>query len=219
MINILILLSTNLLKRFGPAILGCLLILCFEIFYHRKKDDKQRAESKKKFWDKEREANSVRKKDITFLNYIEVPLDKLPFIETDDDELNEYQNCIRSLADKRILNLNGISNTDLKLEYGAANLTALGEYDNNYNTLTSIIAKWGARLIALDMRDNAITVLEYGISIGSDVSRGYYLLADEYRKMGRPDDIDRLIDEAEKLNSIMKKPILAKLNELRGYLD
>ena len=219
MIDLMILLSTGFLKRLGPPILGCVLILCFEIFYHRKKDGHKKAEAEKKFWDKELEANSVRKKDITFLNYIDIPLDKLPFIETDDGELTEYQIIVKTLADKRILNLSGITNTDLKLEYGPANLTELSQYDDNYTTLTSVIAKWGARLIELGMHDEAVTVLEYGISIGSDVSRGYYLLADEYRKAGRADDIDRLIATAEKLDSIMKKPILAKLREIRGYLS
>ena len=208
-----------MLKRLGPSILGCLLILCFEIFYHRKKDDKNRKEEQRKFWDREVEANSVRKKDITFLNYIDVPLDKLPFINTDDEELGTYQDAVRNLAGKRILNLNGISNTDLKLEYGPANLPELSQYDDNYNTLTSILTKWGARLIQLGMQPEAIIVLEYGISIGSDVSRGYYLLADEYRKMGRAEDIDRLIIEAGKLDSIMKKSILSKLKEIRGYLN
>ena len=125
----------------GLCILIGVIILCLEILYHRKKDERESKNARKRFWEKEAEANSVRKKDITFLNYIDIPLESLPFIHTDDDELNEYQNIVKDLAGKRILNLGGISNTDLKLEYGPANLPELMQYDDNYNTLTATLAK------------------------------------------------------------------------------
>ena len=203
----------------GLCILIGVIILWLEILYHRKKDEREKNNSRKRFWEKEAEANSVRKKDITFLNYIDIPLESLPFIHTDDDELNEYQNIVKDLAGKRILNLGGISNTDLKLEYGPANLPELMQYDDNYNTLTATLAKWGSRLASIGMSDRAIMVLEYCVDIGSDVSLAYYTLADEYRKKGRASDIDKLIKKAEKLDSIMKKAILEKLNTIRSYID
>lgn len=207
----------ELLKRLGPPIFFCLLILCFEIFYHRKKSDRQKEQAKQKFWEREEAANAVRRKDITFLNYIVIPTDSLPMDDTGDEDIREYQDTILRLSQKRVLNLNGISNTDLKLEYGAANLPELTEYDNNYTTLVNILAKWGAKLIELNKNDDAVTVLEYGISVGSDVSRNFYLLADEYRRRGQPDKIDALIETAGKLESIMQKPILHKLKEIRSY--
>ncbi len=139
--------------------------------------------------------------------------------DTGDDEISEYQDTVRRLSGKRILNLNGLSNTDLKMEYGAANLPDLTEYDNNYITLVNILAKWGARLIELERYDDAVTVLEYGISIKSDVSRNFYLLADEYRRRNEPDKIDALTEAAGQLESIMKKPILQKLAEIRSYCE
>ncbi len=207
------------LRRIGPPIFFCVLILCFEIYYHRKKDDRRRERAKQQFWDREAEANTVRRKDLTFLNYLNIPLDSLPMSDTGDDEISEYQDTVRRLSGKRILNLNGLSNTDLKMEYGAANLPDLTEYDNNYITLVNILAKWGARLIELERYDDAVTVLEYGISIKSDVSRNFYLLADEYRRRNEPDKIDALTEAAGQLESIMKKPILQKLAEIRSYCE
>lgn len=203
----------------GLCILIGVIILCLEILYHRKKDEHDVKNARRKFWEKETEANSVRRKDITFLNYIDIPLESLPFIRTDDEELNEYQDTVKNLAGKRILNLSGISNTDLKLEYGAANLPELMQYDDNYNTLTSTLAKWGSHLASIGMSDRAIMVLEYSIDIGSDVSLAYYTLADEYRKKGLASNIDALIEKAGKLDSIMRKPILEKLTTIRSYLD
>lgn len=202
------------MENWGPIIFLSTVIIGFVIFYERKKSDHKNAESKRRFWEREEKANFVRKKDISNLNYIIIPIDTLPLNEK-DEELCEYQNTIRHLADRKILNLTGLSNTDLKMEYGVANLPILTEYDDNYTTLVNTIAKWGARFFALNMTSKAITVLEYGISIGSDVSRNYYLLADYYCKMSRPDEIDRLINCADKLDTLMKPSLIKKLQEIR----
>ncbi len=207
------------MNNFGPVILFCTIIIGFVVFYERKKSARIHNESDEEFWKREAHANNVRKKDLAFLNYIIIPIDSLPLSGSTDEEVKGYQQTIQILASKRILNLSGVSNTDLKLEYGAANLTLLTEYDNNYIILVNTIAKLGARLLEIGQSTDAITILKYGISIGSDVSRNYYLLADEYRKMNRPDDIDQLIETAGRLDSIMKPAIIKKLNEIRGFCD
>lgn len=209
----------NFIKGLGPSIFFCTIIIGLEILYHKKKSDSISEKNKQLFWDREARANSVRKKDITYLNYINIPIDTLPIMDSEDDELREYENTIKSLSGKRILNLSGMSNTDLKLEYGPANLNELMSYDENYMTLVSTIAKWGARLIDLNYTDEAVTVLEYGVSVGTDVGRNFYMLADIYRKNNQPDSINRLIHIAEQLDSIMRRPIVAKLNEIKSYLQ
>lgn len=208
----------DFIKGLGPSIFFCTVIIGFEILYHKKKSDSNSEKARRRFWDREAKANSVRKKDITYLNYIDIPLESLPMLNCDDDELNEYEELIKSLAGRKILNLSGQSNTDLKLAYGPANLPELISYDENYITLVGTIAKWGARLIELGYTDEAVTVLEYGISIGTDVGRNFYMLADIYRKNNQPESIDRLITTAGQLNSIMSKPIIAKLTQIRSYL-
>lgn len=208
----------DFIKGLGPSIFFCTVIIGFEILYHKKKSDSDSEKARRRFWDRESKANSVRKKDITYLNYIDIPLESLPMLNIDDDELNEYEELIKSLADRKILNLSGQSNTDLKLEYGPANLPELISYDENYITLVGTIAKWGARLIELGYTDEAVTVLEYGISIGTDVGRNFYMLADIYRKNNQKESLDRLITAAGQLNSIMSKPIVTKLTQIRSYL-
>ena len=194
---------------FGTAIIGAFIVKGF------KKSSRENQQKKDSFWDRERKANVSRKKDISLLNYIIIPLERLPFIDTDDDEILEYHRTVTQLASMKILNLTGITNTELKEQYGVANLTILSDYDNNYTTLVNTIARWGARLIDLEYNDEAVTVLEYGLSIGTDVSRNYLILADIYRKKGETDKIDALITRASTLKSLMKNSILSKLNEVR----
>lgn len=206
-------------ENFGPVIFFCTVIIGLLVMYEVRKSNSAKQASKDDFWSREARANTVRRKDISYLNYIEIPYDKLPFKETEDDELLEYHNTINKLKDKKILNLSEYSNTDLKEKYGVANLTVLSEYDDNFARLVNTLTKWGARLIDMDCPEDATTVLEYSICIGSDISRGYVLLADLYRKNNEVAKLDSLIEKANTLNSLMKPSLLNKLAEIRSYLN
>lgn len=164
------------------------------------------------FWKKEQEANWTRRQDISNLAYIKLPLDTLPLGKYDDEALTCFEDALRELAEKPICNLNGISNTDLKLRYGAANLPALTECDTNYSTLLSLLANYGEKLFELSHREEAKAVLEYALSLGTDVGKTYELLADIYEEEGDSPQLARLRETAEHLSSIRKSSILRKLD-------
>ena len=168
----------------------------------------------KEFWDREEQANSIRKQDISQLEYITIPLDVLPFKDTNDTKLSEYQDTVRSLSEYKILNLTGISNTDLKLQYGAANLEALSLADQRFTTLARTLASWGTYLYDMGDIAGATTVLEFGIDCRSDVSANYLTLARIYKE-SCPERIDELKTIAEGLNSLTKNSILSGLDEIK----
>ncbi len=165
------------------------------------------------FWNREDKANSIRKQDISQLEYITIPLDLLPFKETNDTKLSEYQDTIRSLSQYKILNLTGISNTDLKLQYGAANLEALSLADQRFTTLARTLASWGVYLYDNGDTAGATTVLEFGIECRSDVSANYLTLAKIY-KDSAPEKIHHLKSVAEELNSLTRSSIISGLDEI-----
>lgn len=168
----------------------------------------------REFWKKEEEANTVRKKDISLLPYIFIPMESLPFqIRPEDSVLNQYENQIQELSQKKILNLTGQSNTDLKLTYGAPNLTFLTECDQNFTELIRIMHQWGARLIELSLTPEAQRVLSTSIGWGSDIKASYVLLARLYQESGNMDGVIRLRELANKLDSIRKNDILNALQE------
>ena len=115
---------------------------------------------------------------------------------------------------RRILNLTGISNTELKLSYGAANLTELTEYDDNFTTLIKAIASLGHALIDNNDTADALSFLEYGISIGSDISSNYIDLAIIYAATDRFDDIRKLKEKAGMLKSLSRDNIIEQLNNM-----
>lgn len=175
-----------------------------------KKDEK----SKEQFLENEVRANQTRKQPLDGLDYIEIPLDKLPFMQTDDPTIRECQDIIKDLSAKKIVNLTGLSNTQLKLQYGAANLETLTQFDSNFTILARTLYKWGQALYEQQAVDKAQTVLEFGIACRTDVSGHYALLAKIYVETSQRNKISDLIQTAEQINSLMKNSILKNLNSL-----
>ena len=185
------------------------------IYIAIRRNSAMRSEEKvwNEFREREQEANWTRKQDISNLAYIKLPLDSLPLGKFEDEALVSYEHALRDLSTQPICNLNGISNTDLKLRYGAANLNTLSQCDTNYSTLVSLLANYGEKLFELSHVEEARQVLEYALSLNSDVAKTYELLATIYEYEGQPEKINALYESAEKITSIRRNSILRKLEE------
>ena len=77
-----------------------------------------------RFWDRETKSNSVRRADISNLDYITFDIDKLPINESKDLGFSDICDELIMLSGKKFLNLAAYTNTDLKMMYGPANLDA-----------------------------------------------------------------------------------------------
>lgn len=130
------------------------------------------------------------------------------------DELANTELELCKLADCRIINLTGISNTELRLTYGTANLDPLTTYDHNFTVLIRTLQKWGTLLASAGKKDDAITVLSYAINIGSDIAATYAILARLYKERGELFKIEELKTSAEELTTLMKPSILRDLDQL-----
>lgn len=198
-----------------PIVVGIVLFILLWMRIDSNKNANFVKKEKDAFWKRENSSNNTRKADIASLDYIKIPIELLPFTDTDDEELNSLQKFIKSLSKQPILNLTGLSNTDLKLKYGVANITFLSDCDNNYTILVQSIYKWGSYLYSHNQIPEAITVLEYGIQCKTDLSKNYILLAKIYKDTGVPQKIDELIAIADTLESLMKTSIVSGLKEIK----
>ncbi len=196
-----------------PILFCWVLIFLVVVAYKQRKASRKQEKAEKSFWERENQANAVRKQDISNLDYVNLSGASLPFALFEDEALKECENQVRKLAGEKILNLTGISNTDLKMAYGAANLPLLTQYDLNFTMLVRALNAWGQRLAELSFPDEAISVLSFAVSIGTDIKGSYQLLAKLYRERGEQEKIAGLKESASRLNSLMKEPILAMLDE------
>ncbi len=194
--------------------IGLFIIVIAIVTGASKKWARRQQDATEAFWKRETDANFARRKDISNLPYITIPLDTFPIGICQNSELSGYEAALQELGTKQILNLSGESNTDLKLKYGAANLPTLSECDDNFAVLCSTIAAYGECLLTLGYEKEAQTVLEYGISCGTDISKNYLLLGQLYQKHGNSEAVTRLKEHASALNSVMKHSIVGHLNNL-----
>lgn len=199
----------------SPTVFILPLLIVLWIAYERRRTDRICEEATERFWEKEQRANLTRKKDLSTLDYIKIPVDSLPFPETGKEEITDLQKLLLHLSGQKIVNFTGLTNTELKLRYGAPNLNLLMEYDKNYLELVRTLYRYGKHLRELGLKEEAKTILEYGLSIKTDVSANYTLLAEIYKEENAKERIDFVISEAEKLTSMTKKALLANLMAIR----
>lgn len=192
---------------FSSFITICIL---FTFFLQRAK--KKEKDIDREFWDREQKANFTRKKPLDNLNYITIPdniLSMKPAAMTE-----AVKSCLEDLNDlssEKIVNLTGYTNTDLKLEYGTANINILSDYDFHYTNMVTLLQKLAELLHENSENPLAVDVLEFAVSTGTDISKSYYLLAELYDDAGTPEKIEELIHQAESLHSLMKDTIVHKL--------
>ena len=172
------------------------------------------ANQKNNFWERELAANSTRRQPLDDLNYITIPFDTLPIHVMEKDEtIADCLRTLQSLADSPIVNFTGISNTDLKLQYGAPNIDILSRYDQSYTTMVCTLQKWAERLHEEGEEQAARQVLEFAVSTDTDISGTYRLLASIYTASGEQTKIQELIEKAQGLRSGSKKIIVRTLQE------
>ncbi len=181
------------------------------VTYSLKKNSRLEQEKIDLFHERERLATSTRKKDISNLPYLSIPLDTFPIGMNSNEQLRQTESALTALAEKKILNLTGKSNTDLKIEYGIANFEFLTQYDDNFIQLITILDDYGRQLVELGQLTEAITVLQFAINCGSDIVGSYTLLAQLYQQTNQEQKIRSLIATAEILDSPRKSIILEKL--------
>lgn len=184
--------------------------IIFSIALHRTKRIEQNFDQD--FWEREQKANFTRKKSLDSLNYITIPEEILQM--KPDCITSEIENCLRDLNDLsafKIVNFTGYTNTDLKLEYGTANINILSNYDFHYTSLVTLLQKLAELLHDVLEDALAIKVLEFAVSTGTDVSKSYYLLAQLYQEAGMSEKIEKLIAQAQNIRSILKDTIVENL--------
>ena len=189
--------------------LAIFITFCLVLTYYIRKSDASQQKVEDEFWEKERLANAVRKKDISKLDYITIPSEKIP---QKLDTLTEKK--LFALADKPMLNLTGISNTDLKLQYGTANINILSEYDANFIEFVSLLPEYADELIEAGFEDTALMLLEFAIDCNADSRKLYQQLATLYLENHQPEKLDILWTASENLPELTKKAVQKDLSSM-----
>ena len=194
-----------------PVIFGCTLILIMLIRYKSKKHDRQSGMRIDEFLQRELEANTTRKKDISGLPYLIADISRLPDLAgcpDPDGEIAAARKALARLDGTKLLNLSGISNTDLKLTYGAANFPVLSECDSHYTAYTRGLQRLGSLLFDAGDNERAALALEYAVELTTDIRATYRLLGAIYEKQGRSDAAAALRVREDELSEQLRGELL-----------
>lgn len=206
-------------------IFASVIVFCIWLAYEIKKSTKKGNKAEKEFWDKEAAADKARKQPLDNLSYIVLPVEILaPFCDDSGNLLSPNSDMDKRYSDaliafshlknSKIVNLTNISNTDLKLTYGAANLPELTLYDQNFTLLTRTLQDTAEYFISVDRIPTAKNLLEYAVACGTDSIGTYKLLSKIYSDEGNYSKIDYLISSASLLTGLTKGPIIKHLQSI-----
>ena len=196
------------------SILASFIIFAVWLTYEIKKHEKMEDNALDDFWAREHKANNTRRKSLDGLDYIKIPFECIPkSLLPYDEAVQDCLSTLERLSDKKIVNLTGYTNTDLKIEYGTANLTVLSSYDENYTLYARTIYKLAKLYLENGYESNARVLLEKGVESGTDIKDTYILLKDMYAKNHEEAKIKALIEAASSLRSANRDIILRSLEE------
>ena len=107
-----------------------------------------------------------------------------------------------------------MSNTDIRLTYGALNFEILSMADTRYLIFIRSLSELADIYFADGHVDEARTLLEYAISIDSDVKNTYVLLTKIYKAAGEDSKAAELKKKAESIKTLSRDGVVAALNEM-----
>lgn len=128
----------------------------------------------------EHEAQFVRALSLPEEFFIQIDTSLYPNVEQDDCR-KCYQKLIQSV-NRKMVNLQGKSNLELKKTYGPQTLELVGEYERNYFEFMDISIQYGQILYENHFLDEARQTLEACILYHCDVSKCYRLLITIYKE-------------------------------------
>ncbi|MEE3354725.1 MAG: hypothetical protein VZR32_00105 [Candidatus Weimeria sp.] len=188
-----------------------ILTLCILLAVRLAKIRKHQAEKDNAFWDREKQADTAIDKDLNSLTYITIPLSKFPLHFSEDDEVMMIEDALEEIATHRMLNLNGKTNTDLKLMYGPGNLEAVQQMGDDFSQMTILLCDYAKCLMQAERYHDALTVLSFGSSVNSDISTNYMLMGDCYQALHQERKIPAVIEQVKSLHLLLEPKILEYL--------
>lgn len=186
--------------------LAIFIIFLLYINFLLHKNKRAQEDLEKAFWDRERNANLTRRKDISNLNYLIITSDEIP-----PNLSTDAQKTLLSLCETNMLNLSKMSNTDLKMKYGVANLETLSACDERFSLFQKNAAIYAKELTDAGASSDAKALLELAVTHQADSSAIYTQLATLYQLEGKTDKIQQLQELARQLPQMPQQIILEKL--------
>lgn len=186
-------------------------MFCLWLHYEKWKSNRLHKKNTETLLKREREANLSRKKDISSLPYLQIP--EFLFTLQDTSSLSSpFLARLTQIQDKKMVNLSGLSNIELKEQYGIANFERLIEYDENYYQYITLLDEWATCLYEGGQYKDAEKLLAYVCSLPSEISNSYRLLGELYLKADNINGFLALLDQIGKHPRLSSSQVYKELS-------
>ena len=135
----------------GFPILPFFLIFLIWLAIRIKTLDAKQEQQEAEFWAKEKAAKATPAKDISNLRYITIPIEKFPLNFSNDEKVIEIEKELEELSTHRLLNLSGVSNTDLKLTYGVPNFETMSQIGEDFDRVCVLLNAYAKALLSANI--------------------------------------------------------------------
>ncbi len=182
------------------------------------------ARSKKandEFWKRERDSYKAPSRPTDNLEYVRFPDDLPIHISTDNPQIKEYQETLANVTKGKVLNLSGISNTEIRMSFGKDNMEELSLADQRYTTMCRTLDSLSVAYMDLGFKDEARSLLEFALSAGCDISSCWIRLGQYYMEKEDASALSSLIEKAEALDDTVhsRNEILRSLTDFKNLMD
>ena len=197
----------------GFPILPFFLLFLIWLTFRIKSLDAKQQKREDEFWAKEKAANVTPAKDISNLRYITIPIEKFPLNFSNDEKVIEIEKELEELSTHKLLNLSGVSNTDLKLTYGVPNFETMSQIGEDFDRVCVLLNAYAKALLEAGRDDDVVNVLEFAVGAGTDISESYIMLADQYKKRSQTEKLSFLRERISNSTLLLKNSILNNIND------
>lgn len=181
-----------------PSFLFLFLTFVFLWLHHLNRAQKKHIESKEAFWKREEASLVVRKKEIPESCFYHPDLSAfcfpMPTMAEAKQKFEQLKSILLDGANLPMLCFRGLTNTDIRLEYGTANQPFILQAEENYEAFLGFLFEYAELMITQGEIGEAVLALEECIRMDSDWSKHYIRLADLYHSIHDTKAIAKLLD-------------------------
>ena len=187
-------------------------MICLNIIIKKSKGS---ARSNENYLREEEMANFSRKKEIPENLFINAGIELLPMREFEDTEefkrINKSQAYVIKRSTFKMIRLKTpMTNRELKIKFGYANLENIIAYEDNFVRYIFALCDWAETLLEMGEKEDAISILEFAVDMIPEQSKPYTLLIDAY---GESKCKSELLNLKDKFNSNCKPLLQDVLND------
>ncbi|MCQ2911029.1 MAG: hypothetical protein MJ244_02475 [Clostridia bacterium] len=167
----------------------------------------------KEFLREENKTYIKSKDELNKIHFVEINFNDIKF-KPKSVKAKEDVKALLSYQNLKLANFKDVSNSELKKTFGSNNFKEVLEYQNNYDDMFKQLRITTESLIKDNDDKSAISLLNYSINMGSDVTKDYTMLADLYAKNKMRMEMFELIDNVRTNKNLSQQKIMNHIKEL-----